>query len=226
MHRTCHRAACPVTTRRVGGACERPATARLLAIASIGRAPTRRCSDVGTTPIVPTLGLFRPEGRPTWSATGFAGTRSEQSGSSADAAAHHVGVNDRAHDQAEHDRMHLLGLMRSDSLDAHAEYDPSIEKPPPAATRPRDRYSLSLTVSDCSDLLASVALAGWADSGTGRNNHDLGTIGVRSTRSHQATNRTAPQVSSVPTVPVNSAVAGHRARRRIGAAICPGCRIP
>ena len=59
----------------------------------------------------PTLRLFRPEGRPAWSATGFAGTRSEQSGSSADAAAHHVGVNDRAHDQAEHNRMQLLSLM-------------------------------------------------------------------------------------------------------------------
>ena len=77
----------------------------MLAIASSRRAPTRRCSEVGTTPIVPTLGLFRPEGRPAWSATGFGGTRSEQSGSSADAAVHHVGVNDRAHDQAEHDRM-------------------------------------------------------------------------------------------------------------------------
>ena len=62
------------------------------------------------SPIVPTLGLLRPEGRPAWSATGFAGTRSEQSGSSADAAAHQVGVN-RAQDQAEHDCMQLLSPM-------------------------------------------------------------------------------------------------------------------
>ena len=45
-------------------------------------------------------------------------------------------------------------------MDAHAEYDPSIEPLPPAATRPRDPYSLSLTAADCSDLLASVALPG------------------------------------------------------------------
>ena len=67
--------------------------------------------DERGTPIVPTLGLFRPEGGPASSAPGFAGTRSEQSGFSADGPAHHVGVNDRAHDQAEHDRMQPLSLM-------------------------------------------------------------------------------------------------------------------
>ena len=163
----------------ISGTTEQPWTAEVLAIASSRRARIRRCSDVGTTPIVPTLGLFRPEGRPAWSATGFAGTRSEQSGSSADAAAHHVGVNDRAHDQAEHDRMQLLSLMLIGFVGCPRRVRPIDRATAPAATRPRDPYSLSLTASDCSDLLASVALAGWADSGTGRNNHDLGTIGER-----------------------------------------------
>ena len=150
------------------------------------------------SPIVPTSGLFRPEGRPAWSATGFAGTRSEQSGSSADAAAHHVGVNDRAHDQTEHDRMQLLSLMLVGFVGCPRRVRPIDRATAPAATRPRDPYSLYLTASNCSDLLASVALAGWAASGTGRNNHDLGTIGVVPMSEQRRICRRLPTRSTVP----------------------------
>jgi hypothetical protein len=43
--------------------------------------------------------------------------------------------------------------------------------------RPPAHYSLSLTASDCSDLLASNPLMGRADPRSGRNNHDVGTMG-------------------------------------------------
>ena len=50
--------------------------------------------------------------------------------------------------------------------------------PLPAATRPRDPYSL-LDGLELFRPSRVVALAGWVDSGTGRNNHDIGTIGLR-----------------------------------------------
>ena len=61
----------------------------------------------------------------------------------------------------------------------------------PTRGRPIDRATAPCRYPPAGPLLApldglglfrpseSVALAGWADSGTGRNNHDLGTIGVR-----------------------------------------------
>lgn len=149
------------------------------------------------TPIVPTLGLFRPEGRPAWSATGFAGTRSEQSGSSADAAAHHVGVNDRAHGQAEHDYMQLLSLMLIGFVGC------------PRRVRPIDRAT-ALRCPPAGPLLALLdglglfrpsrvgRLAGWADSGTGRNNHDLGTIGVRRSPGRGACSSSLPLACPPP----------------------------
>jgi hypothetical protein len=59
---------------------------------------------------------------------------------------------------------------------------PRRERPIDRATaarryRPPAHYSLSLTASDCSDLLASDPLIGRADPRSGRNNHDVGTIG-------------------------------------------------
>jgi hypothetical protein len=74
---------------------------------AVSRGPTVRCR----TPIVPTSRLFRHDGRPGRSATVFAGARSEQSGSSADAAAHRASVNGRAHDPAERDCVQPLNLL-------------------------------------------------------------------------------------------------------------------
>ena len=62
-------------------------------------------------------------------------------------------------------------------LDAYAEYDPSIEHPPRAATRPPDRYSRSLTASDCSDVRVGSP---YRRAGSTRRSEqsEVGTIGV------------------------------------------------
>ena len=133
-------------------------------------AQIRRCSDVGTTPIVPTLRLFRPRGLPARPEE----DRPLQVGTIPPLArciALWLGHDPIA-------TAHLYVLRRDAERGRPSPKSPPSGITPLLVTSRPSRWPPSPAAGDCSDLLTAGPLTGQADRRSRRNNHEVGTIGV------------------------------------------------